>query len=215
MTENNIIQEIKTSPVPATSLWTEFKRKTVHISSLSIPIGLILVPKTPALLILASCAFIATLLDLLKYYDKDFRRGFYKVFRKVLRPKEIRRFTGSTYILASGLICAVAFDKWVAVTAMSFIIFGDIAGAIFGKRFGTHKTFNNKTLEGSLAFFIAAYSSGIIFKLVACLPTPWSALFMGALTATVIEALPLGIDDNFSVPVLTGLLLQMMYIGLF
>lgn len=210
-----LIDDLKNSTTTKASLLTELRRKAVHFFALSIPIGLVIVPRGIALLILAICAFISVLLDLLKYYDKKFRRLFYKFFGNMLRTKEIKRFTGSSYILFAAIICSFAFDRWVSATVITFIILGDIAAAIFGKRFGNHKTIGNKTLEGSLAFFLSAYFGGILLKLIACLPTPWTALFMGALTATVIESLPLGIDDNLSVPVLTGVLIQLMYIGHF
>jgi len=210
-----LIEDLKTSSTSKTNLLAEFRRKSVHLFALVIPVGYLIVPENPAKLILAVCAFIAVLLDLLKYYDKGFRRIFFRIFGKMLRSKEIRRFTSSSYILAAGLICAFAYSKWVMVISMAFIILGDIAGAIFGKRFGKHKTIGNKTLEGSMAFFLVAYFGAIAFKLIALPQVPWSALFMGALSAAVLESMPLGVDDNLSVPVLTGLLLQLMYVGLF
>ncbi len=215
MPDKTLIDDLKNSSTTKSCLLAEFRRKSVHLFALVIPIGYVIVPEGPAKLILAACAFIAILIDILKYYDKGFRRIFYKIFGNMLRSKEIKRFTASSYILAAGLICAFAFSKWVMVTSMVFIILGDVAGAIFGRRFGKHKTIGNKTLEGSMAFFLTAYFGAIIFKLIALPVVPWSAIFMGALTAAVLEALPLGIDDNLSVPVLTGLLLQLMYIGHF
>ena len=208
-------EDLKSSSSTKRSLLAEFRRKGVHLFALVIPIGYILVPRKPALLILGGCAFAAAFLDLLKYYDRGFRRIFYKIFGKMLRSKEIKRFTASTYILGASLIVFFAFDRWVALISITYIILGDTAGAIFGVRFGKHKTIGKKTLEGSMAFFVAAYAGSILLKLLVGINAPWSALFMGALSAAVIESLPLGIDDNLTVPVLTGLLLQMMYIGLF
>ncbi len=215
MPENKLLDDLKNSSTTKASLLAEFRRKSVHLFAMSIPIGYLIVPKTPALLILALCSFGAILLDLLKYYDKGFRKTFYGIFGKMLRSREIKRFTASTYILGAGLLCAFAYEKWIMITVMIFIILGDLAAAIFGKRFGKHFTIGKKTLEGSIAFFIVAYFGSIIMKLTVLNIAPWPALFMGALTATVIESLPLGIDDNFSVPVLTGLLLQLMYVGHF
>jgi len=215
MPDKTLIDDLKSSTISKANLLTEFRRKGVHLFALVIPIGYVVVTHTPAILILAFCAFGALLIDLMKYYSKGFRRFFFKIFGSMLRSKEIRRFTSSSYILGAGLICAFAYSKWIMVTSMVFIIIGDIAAAIFGKRFGKHKTIGNKTLEGSMAFFLFAYFGAITIKMIALPDAPWTALFMGALTAAVIESLPLGIDDNLSVPVLTGLLLQLMYIGHF
>lgn len=215
MQKNTFLEDLKNSTVTKTDLLTELKRKSVHFFALIIPILYMIVPPKQAMLILASFAFLSVLLDLLKYYDRRFRLLYVKVGGKLLRSHEFKRFTSSSYILCAALIAVVAFDKWVAVVVLVNIILGDIAAAIFGKRFGKHYTINNKTLEGSMAFFIAAYFGSIIFKMTAGLIAPWAALFTGALVATVVESLPLGIDDNLTVPLLTGLLLQLMYIGHF
>jgi len=215
MQEKKVQKFRKNSIGSDVKLLSELRRKSIHFSALAIPIGYYFVPRKEALIILGVCCFLCMLLDLFKYYDKNFRKNFFKIFGKMLRSREIKRFTGSTFILTSSLISILVFERWIALTVITFIIMGDIAGAIFGKRFGKHKTIGNKTLEGSIAFFMAAYSFGIIIRFAFGLESPWSALFMGALSATVIESLPLGIDDNLTVPVLTGVLLQLMYIGHF
>ncbi len=215
MSKSALRDDLKNSTVSKHKLIKEFRRKSVHLFALVIPILYMIVPRRESLLILAVCAFISILFDLLKYYDKGFRRLFVKVAGNMLRRKEFKRFTSSSYILCAALVSILAFDRWVAVIVLIYIIIGDYAAAIFGRRFGKHKTIGSKTLEGSLAFFFAAHAGAIAFKLIAGIDAPWAALFMGSLTAAVIEALPLGIDDNLTVPVLTGALLQLMYIGHF
>jgi len=218
MPKNTFLKDIKDSPTTKASLLTEFRRKALHLCALVLPLGYMVAPRKLALLVLAVCAFIVIFADLLKYYNKSFRKTFVAFFGSMLRRKEIKRFTAATYIMSAMLICALAFDKWVAVLVLVFIINGDLAAAIFGKRFGKHRTIGKKTLEGSIAFFLISYASGIALKLLAghyFIAAPWTALFIGAMSATVVESLPLGIDDNLTVPVLTGLALQMMYIGHF
>ncbi len=215
MQKTTLREDLKNSSATKAEIIAEVKRKSVHLFALVIPLLYLIVPQYLSMLILAVFAFISILMDLFKYYDKRFRLLYVKIGGKLLRPHEIKRFTASSYILCSALIALVAFDKWVTIIVLTFIILGDIAAAIFGKRFGKHHTIENKTLEGSMAFFIAAYFGGIAFKVFAGIEAPWTALFMGSLTATVLESLPLGIDDNLTVPLLTGVLLQLMYIGHF
>ena len=215
MPKNTFLEDLNNSTVSKPVMVKELRRKSVHLFAMIIPILYMIVPRRESLLILAVCAFISILLDLLKYYEKGFRRLFLRVAGNMLRRREFKRFTSSSYILCAALVSIVAFDRWVAVSVLTFIVLGDFAAAIFGRRFGKHKTVGNKTLEGSLAFFIAAYTGAIAFKLITGIDAPWPALFTGALTATVVEALPLGIDDNLTVPILTGVLLQLMYIGHF
>ncbi|HHS50489.1 MAG TPA: hypothetical protein ENN07_05175 [candidate division Zixibacteria bacterium] len=213
--KHTLKDDLRNDDITAADLKPEFGRKAVHLFALIIPILYLIVPHRPAMLILASFAFASILMDLLKYYDRRFRLLYLKIGGKMLREHEVKRFTASSYILSAALISFFVFDTWVAIIVITYIILGDTAAAFFGIRFGKHKTINDKTLEGSIAFFLSAYFGAIAFKLFAGLSAPWSAVFTGALVATVVESLPLGIDDNFTVPLLTGVLLQLLFIGHF
>jgi dolichol kinase len=60
-----------------------------------------------------------------------------------------------------------------------------------------------KTIEGSLAGFVFAFLAGTFFV------SPLLAL-VGAAIAMTIEVLPLPINDNVSVPILTGAALTLI-----
>jgi len=92
------------------------------------------------------------------------------------------------------------------------LMVGDGAAAIIGRRFGKHRlSGSDKSWEGSVAFLLTA----VLVALPLTLPvlmnslghTPLSNLQigMGALVSTVLEALPIPLNDNVRVPVLAGL----------
>jgi len=99
------------------------------------------------------------------------------------------------------LIFFILFDKNIAITSLVFLIFGDIFGKIFGLAFGKHKIFD-KTVEGTLAYVGRVLICGyFIFTL---LDIPLIVLICGGIIAPITELFSFGIDDNFSVPIVTG-----------
>jgi len=113
-------------------------------------------------------------------------------------------FTGATYILIAFCCTIALYDKPIAVAALLFTIVGDTLAALIGRRFGRIR-FGRKSLEGSLAC------------LVGCGLVAWTVpglLFyvgiVGAIVATIAETLSLGIDDNVSMPVLSGLFMTLV-----
>jgi dolichol kinase len=91
-----------------------------------------------------------------------------------------------------------------------FLTFGDVTAVLVGKKYGKHKIFSPKSLEGSLAFFVMVIMVGVILKKL-CFPAVLTntAIWYGALAATLVEMLPISLDDNLTVPIITGFILQM------
>jgi dolichol kinase len=73
---------------------------------------------------------------------------------------------------------------------------------VIGEKFGKRKAFN-KSLEGSLACLSACLLIGIVMATVN--PTlVISVAIVGAVSAMIVEFLPLPIDDNFTIPLFSG-----------
>jgi dolichol kinase len=120
----------------------------------------------------------------------------------MLRDHEEVDLTGGSYILFASTVCIAVFSKPVALAAMGFIILGDISSALIGRNLGKI-SLGNKTLEGSLGFFISCLVVIVIipeFNLIIGL--------LGAFLATALEAIDTPIDDNLLVPVISGLVMQ-------
>ena len=128
------------------------------------------------------------------------RRLVPKFITGMIRPHETDGdFTGATYILIAVCLTVALFDKPIAVAALGFIIVGDTFAALIGRRFGKHR-FGNKSIEGSVACLAGTL-------LVAAFVPDMPAIIgiTGAVVAAVAEALPWTIDDNISVPLISGL----------
>lgn len=181
----------------------EVKRKLIHLLSLSIPVGIWFFPRitTAAVLFVALAGSLA--LDLARHFITLQMKWWQEVV-VLFRPKERGGLSGSTYILFSALLLILFFAKEIAALAMVYIVVGDIAGALIGRKFGKHRLFD-KTWEGSLAFFLACFLAAFFVPGIS-----FPAKLAGAAVAAFVEVLPLKLDDNLTVPLSTALILTLL-----
>ncbi|ADN02428.1 glycerol-3-phosphate acyltransferase [Spirochaeta thermophila] len=128
---------------------------------------------------------------------------------KIFKKKEEGRISSITTFLFGILLCFLLFDRYVAYAAVGFVALGDMFGKIVGINFGRLVLFrrSSKTLEGTLGFLAAALGVGFFLWVSGALPL--HVLVVGALSAAVVEALPGQVDDNFSVSVVSGVLMAL------
>jgi glycerol-3-phosphate acyltransferase PlsY len=190
------------------SFLNELKRKGVHFLGLSIPIGYYFIPKNISLLILIPITLISITVDIIRLRKLPGVNTLYLILGPILRRRERFNFTGSTYILFGSVMSILFFNKRIAIAAISFIILGDIASALIGKTFGRIRLGRKKTLEGSLAFLLVCCLVALVVHFISGFPL-WIGL-VGALVATLVENLTLLVDDNVTVPLLSGLVMQLL-----
>ena len=174
------------------------------MGSLSFPIGyyLLHLDRLSMLTIMIPLTLVMILIDISRIRQWSFWTGFAsKIATPIIRRHELQGdFTGATYILTSFCLTVALYTKPVAIAAMAFIIVGDTFAALVGRRYGRIRFFGRKSVEGSLAclgacLVVAFLVPGLSIKVA----------ISGAIIAAVVEALPLGIDDNVTVPILSGL----------
>jgi len=191
------------------SFKSELARKATHMTALSIPGSyyILSLDKVTMLYIMVPITILMILIDLSRLRNWLFWRGFArKIIQPIIREHEIAGdFTGATYILLSVCLTVALYSKPVAIAALAFIIVGDTFAALVGRKFGRHK-FRNKSFEGSLSCLLGTIIVAIVVASLNLNPPLglYVALF-GAVVATVVEALSFEIDDNVSVPILSGL----------
>ena len=179
---------------------SEVRRKLVHLIALIIPVGYLLWPsEAQAKALLLGGMIIAIGVDTFRLGEPRYRNLFHSLSGELIRPGEKSNLLGSTCLLIASTITVFLFPKQVAAAALCYLIVGDTVAALVGRRFGKIRLFGKKTLLGSLAFFASAFLAG---SLIPGLET--RTAFAGALVAAVAEALPLPVDDNFSIPILSG-----------
>ena len=121
-----------------------------------------------------------------------------------------KRLNGASNVLVSSLLCVLLFPKIIAINAITILIISDTTSALVGRRFGRHR-FLAKSLEGSLAFFISAVLVILVAPKIDRLPMEYVIGFIAAAIGTVVEALPIKIDDNLTIPISVGFSLWGFY----
>lgn len=129
--------------------------------------------------------------------------------------KEVERFrpTGTTYLLLASLAVFLLFDKYVAIASLLFLSIGDLMATVVGERFGKRIVFN-KSLEGSFACLASCLLIGMVMTRVSpAMVLPVAVV--GAVSATIVELLPIPVDDNLTIPLFSAgiMTLAALYFG--
>jgi dolichol kinase len=184
----------------------EILRKIVHLATLIIPVGYALTSKETAISFLVPFFIALLVVDLLRHFHSGMASLFEKYFfGRVLREEEKSAFMGSTYFIFSTILSILVFPKPIAIASLFILILSDTAAALIGKWIGRVKIFG-KTLEGSMAFLTTSLLIVWIY--------PHLGRFAGslaALGATIVEILPIRINDNLSIPLAAGAI--MFFVG--
>jgi HAD superfamily phosphoserine phosphatase-like hydrolase len=112
-------------------------------------------------------------------------------------------FTTAPIFFALGVtLSLLIFQNPVNFASIAIVSLGDSAASVFGGFFGkTAIPFNKgKSVEGSIACFLFAFLGAAFFL------SPPKAFF-GAIIGMFVEFLPLPINDNLSMPLITGFIL--------
>lgn len=145
---------------------------------------------------------VALAADLTRLKVPAVNRFVFERFESFIRKNEEHKLTGTTsYVLGIGLSLYL-FPHPLAAAAVCFLACGDVAATTVGERCGKTKI-GSKSLEGTIAFFIAAAAAGLALTL-AGVPVARGTVLLGALVAAGVELLPLPINDNLAIPLASG-----------
>ena len=176
----------------------DFVREDIHASGFFMPViaSLIGVPIVGA--IIFTIASLYTVSELLRLEGRDLPL-ISAITRHAASQSELHGFAAAPLYFAFGiLLTLLVFPAPASGAAIAMFCLGDSAASLFGSLVSTSLPFNKgKTWEGSLAGFFFAFLAGTFFV------SPVLAL-VGAAIAMTIEVLPLPVNDNVLVPVITG-----------
>ena len=135
------------------------------------------------------------------------------ILKPILREKELNQLSGTCYFSLGVTISIYVFPPAVSIMSIIWLVLGDMAAALIGVSFGGESCVikmgrdGKKSVEGSLAMFTTCVILGMFVFSGVYLGE--YAVFIGSLAATLVELYePLGLNDNITIPVLSGLFLQ-------
>jgi len=144
-----------------------------------------------------------TVLDLIRLRATSANRFMYKYFRRFIRENERGKLTGSPWYISGVLACAYLYDLPVMAYAVAFLAIGDVTATNVGRNFGSVKLWGGRSLQGTLGFFVASCIAGLVISAY-FYPLPHWVIYAGAATAAVVEISPFGLNDNLTIPVVSG-----------
>jgi dolichol kinase len=127
------------------------------------------------------------------------------------RSRDMGRFVMGPVTLGLGaLLALLLYPSPVAAISIYALAFGDGFASLIGKFFGRVRPafLHGKSLEGSMACFSAVLVSAFAVS------GSMRIAFVAALTAMVVEALPLEDYDNLALPVSVGMAVQLASLSL-
>ncbi len=172
----------------------------------TIPLLVLLLPHAWALGVVAALSGGALLAEGTRFAMPTFNRWVLRWFGVFFKPEERHaRITGATYLVLAALVCLLAFPQDIAALALFFLSLGDPVAAIVGEQIAAGRVFGKSPL-GSGAFFLVAVAIAALVALRPELSFDWR-LLVGAAVAAAMELLPFPLDDNATVPLVSGAVL--------
>ncbi|MBC8527812.1 MAG: phosphatidate cytidylyltransferase [Candidatus Cloacimonetes bacterium] len=202
----------------------EIYRKLIHLFAIIIPVLYYFVVKSDiiSISILLPIALFCVVVDATRMESPKIKNKFYKVFGAQLRDNETTSLTGASYLLTSSVVVIAIFTKEIAFLAISYLVVGDTCAAMLGLKMGKRKIRRTrKTIEGLIGSFLSCTIYGLICYFLFLRkvfafnnPHPQLAIIMivfGALIASITEVSDLHINDNITIPIISGIAMSIIY----
>ena len=190
----------------------EMRRKAIHLTGLSVPLGLIFLGRTVTSDAIALALAASLLLEVARLKGK--------IRLPEVRDHEETKVASYIYYMAGSLLCVLLFPPKIAVTAMLFLTLGDTVSGLAGS------ILKNCDVRGAAACagrgrikplpVVAAMFTACL--LIGYLSSGFSGLsfpvyLAGAAAATFADGVAIiigkrSLDDNFSIPIFSGALMS-------
>lgn len=183
----------------------ELKRKFFHVASLIylIPYYLTLRYSASKPLALASLSIILMAFLIMEYF-RIIKKKKIPIFNNIWRPEENQKLGGEIYYLFGIILALTFFDFKIALTSILMMALGDSVATLIGIKFGKNKLVKNSSIQGT--------SAGLIMNIIVSylILGNWKLSIPMAIAATLVEIFSQKIDDNLTIPVIAGLVGQLI-----
>lgn len=186
---------------------TNYARNVYHVLSGFFAIWLIewVLPPAWLLPVAAGCAALAWSFEIARRRSSWVNSVLMAAFRPFAHPHEAWRINSATWFTSSLVLLALTGRPLVASTGLVVLALADPAAAVVGRRFGTIKLVNGRSLQGSLAFFVVGGLGALAFlawRYPSLGPVPVASMALaGSAGGAIAELFARRVDDNLAIPV--------------
>lgn len=166
-----------------------------------------------SILVIAFCIFVPV--DIFRHKFTALNDFLVHFFRPVLRVNEVNRLAGTTYLLIGVMLVTFLLPRPIVSLTLLFLAFADPFASFIGIRYGKDKIFGQKTIQGFMAAYLVCFLCSLIFLYSTSVPQDRLIVFslFAGLIGALAELVPIGnLDDNLTLPVLSGTGLYVLFI---
>lgn len=199
----------KIDPQWRSKLVKEIRRKLIHLTGLSVPLGILILGRVYTAILIAIALVVALILEAGRLKGR--------IRLPEVRDQEQDKVAGYIYYIIGSLFTVVLFQPMIAVTAMLMLSLGDAVSGLAGSVLensnvrGFNQRWRIKPLPIVTAMFLACLVIGYLSSFITHLP--FRVYLAGAIGATVADSVAIvfynrGLDDNLTIPLFAGALMS-------
>lgn len=200
----------KIDPQWRTKLVREIRRKLIHLTGLSVPVGILIFGRIYTAIMIAIALVVALALEAGRLKGR--------IRLPEVRDHEQEKVAGYIYYIIGSLITVVVFQPMIAVTAMLMLSLGDAASGLVGSVLensnvrGHNERWRIKPFPIVTAMFLTCLAIGYLSSAITNLP--FQVYLAGAVGATIADSIALvfynrGLDDNLTIPIFAGTMMSL------
>jgi dolichol kinase len=193
------------------NLVRETRRKLIHLSGLSVPVGILVLGRIYTAIVIALVLALALILEAGRL------KGM--ICLPEVREQEQEKVAGYIYYIVGSLLAVLLFLPMIALTSMLMLTLGDAVSGLVGSVLED----SNVRAQGSkrvkplpivTAMFLACLAIGYLSSGLTRLP--FEVYLAGAIGATVADSVALvvcnrGLDDNLAIPLFAGIMMSLAF----
>lgn len=146
-------------------------------------------------------------LDFIRLRNQNFNRLALRLLGPIMRKGEADGFSGLPFYALGVALAIFLYTPKIALLAIFFLVISDPVASFIGINFGKEKILPNKSLQGTVAGFFACYLITLYY--ISDMAISSFNMLAFAILAGVIGAISeltsaFNIDDNLTIPVLSG-----------
>lgn len=161
--------------------------------------------------ILLGVALVGLLIDFVRLRSPFLNRIVLRSMKSFMRESEKLNYSGLPFYALGVSLSLFFFDEGLAILAILFLIFSDPISSIFGILYGRNEILPHKSLQGSLAGFLACYTLCVAYSLEYLgHPNLFDVLVFSILGGIIgmsseLVSSVLKVDDNLTIPLISSL----------
>jgi len=189
----------------------QLRRRLFHLLAASAtPLVSLFVPRSDLLMVVGAGLGVAVLVEAARRWSPAVNRLLLRWLGFFFKESERRTVTAATILAFATFLAFLVFPKHIAALSLLLLAVGDPAASVIGRLWGRLR-FGGKSVEGTLAFFATASLVALVFWAAGGYSPLWAGA-LAAAAAALAEAVsgrPLWIDDNLTVPLVSGAVLTL------